>query len=67
MEPKGEIQFFMTMQSSGKENWCPNDVGEALLHEARLMVDGLRVETVLMRHGNRTTACVSSQVGCAMG
>ena len=29
--------------------------------------DGLRVETVLMRHGNRTTVCVSSQVGCAMG
>jgi hypothetical protein len=29
--------------------------------------DNLRVETVLMRHGNRTTVCVSSQVGCAMG
>lgn len=29
--------------------------------------DGLRVETVLMRHGKRTTVCVSSQVGCAMG
>merc|ERR1712071_454091 len=25
------------------------------------------VETVIMRHGNRTTLCVSSQVGCAMG
>ena len=31
--------------------------------------DGQRVETVLMRFDNRTnlTACVSSQVGCAMG
>ena len=29
--------------------------------------DNLRVETVVMRHGNRTTVCVSSQVGCAMG
>ena len=31
--------------------------------------DGERVETVLMRFDNRTnlTACVSSQVGCAMG
>ena len=29
--------------------------------------DGLRVETVLMRYGKRTTACVSSQIGCAMG
>lgn len=29
--------------------------------------DGERVETVLMRYSGRTTACVSSQVGCAMG
>jgi 23S rRNA (adenine2503-C2)-methyltransferase len=29
--------------------------------------DGRRVETVLMRFSGRVTACVSSQVGCAMG
>jgi 23S rRNA (adenine2503-C2)-methyltransferase len=29
--------------------------------------DGLAIETVLMIHGNRTTVCVSTQVGCAMG
>ena len=29
--------------------------------------DGERIETVLMRYTGRVTACVSSQVGCAMG
>ncbi len=29
--------------------------------------DGERIETVLMRFNGRVTACVSSQVGCAMG
>ncbi len=29
--------------------------------------DGARIETVLMRYKGRVTACVSSQVGCAMG
>jgi len=29
--------------------------------------DGRSVETVLIRHHNRTTICVSSQAGCAMG
>ena len=29
--------------------------------------DGHRIETVLMRYKGRTTACISSQVGCAMG
>ena len=32
------------------------------------LFDGLRIETVLIEHGdNRNTVCVSSQVGCAMG
>jgi 23S rRNA (adenine2503-C2)-methyltransferase len=31
------------------------------------LADGRLVETVLMRYHGRTTACVSSQVGCAMG
>ena len=29
--------------------------------------DGHRVETVVMRHANRSTVCVSSQIGCQMG
>ncbi len=29
--------------------------------------DGHKVETVLMRYSGRVTACISSQVGCAMG
>ena len=31
------------------------------------LTDGRRVETVKMRFAGRVTACVSSQVGCAMG
>jgi 23S rRNA (adenine2503-C2)-methyltransferase len=31
------------------------------------LTDGERIETVLMRFNGRVTACVSSQVGCAMG
>ena len=31
------------------------------------LADGREVETVLMRYTGRVTACVSSQVGCAMG
>lgn len=29
--------------------------------------DGQKIESVLMRHKDRNTVCVSSQVGCAMG
>ncbi len=29
--------------------------------------DGQRIETVLMRYPDRTTVCISSQAGCAMG
>jgi len=35
-----------------------------ILHEA---VDGARLESVVMRYRARTTVCVSSQVGCALG
>lgn len=31
------------------------------------LTDAQRIETVLMRYDKRVTACVSSQVGCAMG
>ncbi len=31
------------------------------------LADGERIETVLMRYTGRVTACISSQVGCAMG
>ncbi len=29
--------------------------------------DGHRVETVVMRHMNHNTVCISSQIGCQMG
>lgn len=29
--------------------------------------DGLAAEAVLMKHGNRNTVCVSSQIGCSLG
>ncbi|MDA2978180.1 MAG: 23S rRNA (adenine(2503)-C(2))-methyltransferase RlmN [Actinomycetota bacterium] len=32
-----------------------------------LCTDGAQIETVLMGYANRTTLCISSQVGCAMG
>lgn len=41
-----------------------HDGTEKLLLE---LVDGHRVECVLIRDGRRRTICVSSQVGCAMG
>ncbi|HZD65407.1 MAG TPA: 23S rRNA (adenine(2503)-C(2))-methyltransferase RlmN [Acidimicrobiales bacterium] len=31
------------------------------------LADGARIETVLMHYPDRSTACVSSQAGCAMG
>ncbi len=31
------------------------------------LTDGARIETVLMRHGDRNTVCVSTLVGCPMG
>src|SRR5690606_13546013 len=31
------------------------------------LADNQRIETVLMRYTGRTTACISSQAGCAMG
>jgi len=31
------------------------------------LLDGETIESVVMYHGNHTTACISSQVGCALG
>lgn len=31
------------------------------------LADGLKIESVLMRHEKRNSVCVSSQVGCALG
>ena len=39
------------------------DVKKALI----TLEDGFQIETVLMKHDDRTTVCVSSQVGCALG
>jgi len=58
------------------ENWLPHTL--AVAHEAHSsdgytrkyllgLDDGRRIETVLMRFHGRVTACISSQVGCAMG
>ena len=43
-----------------------SDAGATLKWRWRL-ADGRRIETVLMHYGRRSTACVSSQAGCAMG
>jgi 23S rRNA (adenine2503-C2)-methyltransferase len=40
------------------------DGTEKLLLE---LADGQRIESVLLREGDRRTVCISSQVGCAMG
>ncbi len=32
-----------------------------------VLEDGLKIESVLMKHRNRNTICVSSQVGCPLG
>lgn len=34
---------------------------------AIILSDGLKIETVVLRHGDRNTVCVSSQVGCPLG
>ncbi len=31
------------------------------------LTDGMKIETVLLRHGYRNTVCLSSQVGCPLG
>ena len=40
--------------------------GGATVKWLLVAADGSRIETVLMRYRDRVTACVSSQVGCAM-
>lgn len=54
---------------------CPLDIPAETLEsadkntvKAALSLDGGRVETVLMRHGDgHNTVCVSSQIGCLLG
>ena len=41
--------------------------GDGTLKMLVKLQDGSTVESVLMRHSSRSTLCVSSQVGCAMG
>lgn len=43
-----------------------SDEGKSIKALIKLQ-DGLEIESVLMRHKERNTVCVSSQVGCAMG
>lgn len=54
---------------------CPLKIKDKLLEEedkntAKALIfleDDQKVETVLMKHKNRNTVCISSQVGCPMG
>ncbi len=52
-----------------------SDLGEEVIKALITLKDGLKIETVLMKHGDplrseasgRNTVCVSSQVGCPLG
>ena len=47
---------------------CSSDLSDGFTRKYLLgLADGHRIETVLMRFTGRVTACISSQVGCAMG
>lgn len=59
---EAEIPWFSLTPVNTIES-AHGDTVKALLVTA----DGLKIETVLMRHeGGRNTVCVSSQIGCAM-
>ncbi|MCX6740234.1 MAG: 23S rRNA (adenine(2503)-C(2))-methyltransferase RlmN [Candidatus Parcubacteria bacterium] len=57
------------------DNECPLGIKAQVLESndkksvkaAITLADGLKIETVLLRHGDRNTVCVSSQVGCPLG
>lgn len=55
-----------TLGSAALERETLGDDGETRKWLLRL-ADGELVETVLMRHQGRMTACISTQAGCAMG
>jgi 23S rRNA (adenine2503-C2)-methyltransferase len=54
---------------------CPMEIKAEIFaskdgHSVKALIeleDGLKIETVLMRHLGRNTICVSSQVGCPLG
>lgn len=65
----------LVLREKLKEN-CPIGISGKIFVSKRkdiiksliTLKDGLRIETVLMRHkDNRNTVCVSSQVGCPLG
>lgn len=56
-----DFQFWTTRIAAHS---CAEDGTEKLLLE---LTDRQRIECVLLREANRRTACISSQVGCAMG
>lgn len=57
------------------EKECPLKINAQLLtspdkQSAKVLItlkDGLKIETMLMKHGDRHTVCVSSQAGCPLG
>ena len=63
---KKKLSFHVTLdQAKVLDSVCSNDgfTRKYLLE----LVDGKRIETVAMEFKGRYTACVSTQVGCAMG
>lgn len=56
-------EFFIPELKIAEHQISKIDKTEKYLFE---LSDGKMIETVLMRHGDRNTVCVSSQVGCAV-
>jgi len=57
-----KFEKFTTTISQRKESYR----GDAIKLLLRLQ-DGHEIETVVMKHVNHATVCVSSQIGCQMG
>jgi 23S rRNA (adenine2503-C2)-methyltransferase len=74
----GDWEEVKTLPKQLRENLqknCPLDINAQIFHSRDgrtskalvILVDGNKIETVLMRHeGDRHTACVSCQVGCPL-
>ncbi len=56
-------QFRPALESAAEQQ---SDGGDTMKWLWRLP-DGVEIETVLMHYANRSTVCISSQAGCAMG
>jgi 23S rRNA (adenine2503-C2)-methyltransferase len=61
LREKLKVESPLTIDSNLSKSINENTV-KALIN----LEDGLSIETVLMKHNNRNTVCVSSQVGCPL-